>query len=199
MTERQQADFERYMYIVPNKIAKYTPEFIGNEDFEQDCYLHLAEYITTNVAFNQLEELHERGQRISSHIAWFVRHHAKKYDNKPLLTVFKTDDDPYKHMRDIEIHNALLMAISHLTEQQQKVLYYRFGFATGKGMTLEEVGNILCKCRARIRQIENKSIRILRNRTYLAGKHIHNAIPHESKTIKLENGEIYHFSNPIYY
>lgn len=49
-----------------------------------------------------------------------------------------------------------------LPERNIEILKLRFGFETGTCMTLEEVGKIFGVTRERIRQIESKSIRLLR-------------------------------------
>jgi RNA polymerase primary sigma factor len=49
-----------------------------------------------------------------------------------------------------------------LPERSEKILRMRFGFETGSVMTLEEVGQVFGITRERVRQIETKSIRILR-------------------------------------
>lgn len=185
MTERQQADFERYMHIVPHKIAKYTPEFIGNEDFEQDCYLHLAEYLTKSTVLNSIDEQYLRGQRIHRNLINFVRQHAKQWSNDPLLVLSKSDNiDPYHHVRQTEIHAAVNEAIQLLpTKSQQTVIQLRFGFVTGYPMTMDAAGSIIQRTKSRVQQIENKSIRILRNRNYKAGHRIQDTISIERKRI----------------
>lgn len=50
-----------------------------------------------------------------------------------------------------------------LSEKESKVLTLRFGIGKEKGLTLEEVGKEMGVTRERIRQIENKALRKLRN------------------------------------
>ena len=52
--------------------------------------------------------------------------------------------------------------LATLTEREQKVLRLRFGLDDGKARTLEEVGKEFQVTRERIRQIEAKAIRKLR-------------------------------------
>lgn len=56
------------------------------------------------------------------------------------------------------------MLESYLTDQEREVLYYRFGFNSGEGMTLEEVGQIYNLTRERIRQIESRALKKLSNK-----------------------------------
>lgn len=53
-----------------------------------------------------------------------------------------------------------------LTQREREVLDYRFGFNGGRAMTLEEVGAIYNLTRERIRQIESKALRKLKNPKY---------------------------------
>ena len=50
-----------------------------------------------------------------------------------------------------------------LTEREQRVLKLRFGLEDGRQRTLEEVGREFKVTRERIRQIEAKAIRKLKN------------------------------------
>lgn len=56
------------------------------------------------------------------------------------------------------------MLESYLTDREREVLYYRFGFNSGEGMTLEEVGQIYNLTRERIRQIESRALKKLSNK-----------------------------------
>ncbi|MBQ5608381.1 MAG: RNA polymerase sigma factor RpoD [Oscillospiraceae bacterium] len=58
---------------------------------------------------------------------------------------------------------ALKEILDTLTEREADVLRMRFGMYDGRTHTLEEVGQIFCVTRERIRQIENKAIRKLRH------------------------------------
>lgn len=63
---------------------------------------------------------------------------------------------------------------SSLTERERKVLYLRFGVIDNKTRTLEEVGKIFNITRERVRQIEAKALRKLRNNIYV--KEYHNTV-----------------------
>ena len=56
MTESQLKDFERYEYIVPLKIKKLAPELADNEDFVQEVYTQLIEYLSNNEGYANLTE-----------------------------------------------------------------------------------------------------------------------------------------------
>ena len=61
------------------------------------------------------------------------------------------------------LHEQLMEVLDTLTEREQKVLRLRFGLDDGRPRTLEEVGKEFNVTRERIRQIEAKALRKLRN------------------------------------
>ena len=61
------------------------------------------------------------------------------------------------------LHEQLMEVLDTLTEREQKVLRLRFGLDDGRPRTLEEVGRQFNVTRERIRQIEAKALRKLRN------------------------------------
>jgi len=54
-------------------------------------------------------------------------------------------------------------AMGVLDEREREILKLRYGFTDGKEYTLEEVGRLFSITRERVRQIEAKAIRRLRN------------------------------------
>ena len=70
---------------------------------------------------------------------------------------------PVNFSMDLLLHDQLMDVIKLLTEREQKVILLRFGLEDGKPRTLEEVGKVFGITRERIRQIEAKSLRKLRN------------------------------------
>ena len=59
--------------------------------------------------------------------------------------------------------SELMEVLDTLTDREQKVLRLRFGLDDGRPRTLEEVGKEFNVTRERIRQIEAKALRKLRN------------------------------------
>ena len=70
---------------------------------------------------------------------------------------------PVNFAMDVLLHDQLIEVIKSLTEREQKVILLRFGLEDGKPRTLEEVGKVFVITRERIRQIEAKALRKLRN------------------------------------
>ena len=61
------------------------------------------------------------------------------------------------------LHEQLLAVIDTLTPREQQVIRERYGLIDGKSKTLEEVGREFSVTRERIRQIEAKALRKLKN------------------------------------
>ena len=79
-------------------------------------------------------------------------------------------EDKFAMSPDQYANNELLkdeidLVLHTLTEREEKVLRLRFGLEDGKTRTLEEVGKQFDVTRERIRQIEAKALRKLKNPT----------------------------------
>jgi len=72
-------------------------------------------------------------------------------------------EDPSTRAQLIMLRNQLKTVINSLTPREQKVILLRYGIDDGKPRTLEEVGKEFQVTRERIRQIEAKALRKLRN------------------------------------
>ncbi len=89
------------------------------------------------------------GEEEDSHLADFIE------DNK---TVAPSDVAAQTMLRE-----QLIAALHKLTPREEKVIRLRYGLDDGKQRTLEEVGKEFNVTRERIRQIEAKALRKLRN------------------------------------
>lgn len=88
------------------------------------------------------------GEEDDSHLGDFIRDdHVKVPDEAAAYSILR---------------EQLLDVLSTLTEREQKVLRLRFGLDDGQSRTLEEVGREFNVTRERIRQIEAKALRKLR-------------------------------------
>lgn len=74
-------------------------------------------------------------------------------------TTTQPEDETYKK----GLKSQLLLIIASLTPREQKVIRLRYGLDDGRPRTLEEVGRLFEVTRERIRQIEAKALRKLRN------------------------------------
>ncbi|HSA06882.1 MAG TPA: sigma-70 family RNA polymerase sigma factor [Candidatus Gastranaerophilales bacterium] len=69
------------------------------------------------------------------------------------------------HVRAVDnlLHENILEAMSILTVREQEILRERFGLNSGRGKTLEQLGNLFGFSKERIRQIEENALNKLRN------------------------------------
>ena len=74
-------------------------------------------------------------------------------------TIMLPEDETYKK----GLKTQLLSIIASLTPREQKVIRLRYGLDDGRPRTLEEVGHLFEVTRERLRQIEAKALRKLRN------------------------------------
>jgi RNA polymerase primary sigma factor len=70
---------------------------------------------------------------------------------------------PEQQALDATLHSEVRKALAILTPRQEQVLRMRFGIGQKRDYTLEELGEMFAVTRERIRQIEQKSLQILRN------------------------------------
>ena len=75
------------------------------------------------------------------------------------------ESDPTDDIHKKELHEALEMVLSTLTDRERQILEMRFGLMDGNDHTLEDVGKSLHITRERVRQIEAKALRKLRHPT----------------------------------
>ena len=71
--------------------------------------------------------------------------------------------DPYEYTAKMKLKEELNEVLATLTEREERVIRLRFGLIDGRQRTLEEVGKEFNVTRERIRQIEAKALKKLRN------------------------------------
>ncbi len=76
-----------------------------------------------------------------------------------------TDEEPLDKVEQRIHQEQLGRWLSHLSEQEQHVLRLRFGLEGNERHTLAEIGRLLEVSRERVRQVELKALRKLRNLT----------------------------------
>ena len=74
-------------------------------------------------------------------------------------------DEPLDIVEQRIHHEQLGRWLSHLSEQEQNVLRLRFGLEGNERHTLAEIGRMMEVSRERVRQVELKALRKLRNLT----------------------------------
>lgn len=79
---------------------------------------------------------------------------------------FIADEDaisPYQNAENAMLKDALLQVLGTIDDREAQVIKMRFGLDGKSPMTLEEVGKVFDLTKERIRQIEDKALRKLRN------------------------------------
>ena len=169
MTDKQLEIFETHKHIISEKIAELAPEFIGDEDFYQDAYVILIEYIIKKS--DMFENIRP------CNVALYIRHTLTTFINKRCksLKIEKAYICSYNEVASVEDPNnsfsavdtaianyCIAQAMSSLTPREQLVIAMRFGFLNRR-LSLDETGDVLGLTRERIRQIECKALRKLRH------------------------------------
>lgn len=92
-------------------------------------------------------------------------------DGESVLGDFIADEgttDQEKVVERMDMKNELQYCMdSCLTGREKQVIRMRFGMDNDRPMTLEEIGNVLLVTRERVRQIESKALKKLRNPKYV--------------------------------
>ncbi|MGL5755344.1 MAG: sigma-70 family RNA polymerase sigma factor [Paraclostridium sp.] len=73
------------------------------------------------------------------------------------------ESDGFHCVAEDELEDAIKIALSELSDRENKVIKYRFGIGLEDDLTLEQVGKKFDVTRERIRQIEAKALRKLRH------------------------------------
>ena len=67
-----------------------------------------------------------------------------------------------KALDEAELKDDVSSLVCTLSPREQDVIRMRFGLDSGKPKTLEEIGNVFCVTRERVRQIEARALHKLR-------------------------------------
>ena len=74
-----------------------------------------------------------------------------------------TEESPLEEVYHEEVNRTILEVLATLEEREKEIIIMRFGIGDNKPKTLEEIGKHFNLTRERIRQIEEKALRKLRN------------------------------------
>jgi RNA polymerase sigma factor (RpoD-like family) len=116
-----------------------------------------AEMDITPHALHQLLQL--RKQSLS------LNHRVGKGEDTELLELLEDSNLqlPEEQMNEAMMHQEIVSVLSDvLSEREKEVIILRYGLASSKPHTLEEVGGIFNLSRERVRQIQTKAMRKLR-------------------------------------
>jgi len=111
------------------------------------------------------DEISERLERSLSKVDQVLQFHMRElslddklgqHRDKPIadFLVDAQSTSPEDDLIQRESGSLIAEALTHLSEQERKVIACRFGIAAGAPLTLKEIGEIMCISRERVRQIE---------------------------------------------
>lgn len=83
------------------------------------------------------------------------------------LLIDEAAEDPQDVAEREEIRRVVDEMLKSLGEREQRILRMKFGFETGKQLSMEEIGKEFNLSRERVRQLEVKAMRALRHPTRL--------------------------------
>ncbi len=146
-----------HMVETINRLAK-TTKMLQQEFGREPTTAELAERM--EVAEEKIEEI----RRISQDTTSIDAPLGDEGDGTIMDTlsdpsIIQPEDNTFKE----GLKSQLMLIIASLTPREQKVIRLRYGLDDGRPRTLEEVGRIFEVTRERIRQIEAKALRKLRN------------------------------------
>lgn len=162
--------FEEEMLMTVNRqpTDEEIKEFLGINDNRLN---KLKEYINYHIQEGSDSLNKDDDELIINELLYDER--MQEIDSKPILNGVYIDEEEPKFQEEpinieVAINKKLVKesieeALDKLTEREKKVLELRFGLKDGEARNLEEVRKIFNVTRERIRQIESKALRKLRN------------------------------------
>jgi RNA polymerase primary sigma factor len=142
---------------IVNKVRKHTRQFIQERGREPSVE-ELAPLVGLTV--DRIEEV----TRLTQEPISFELTVGNKEDSS--LESFIEDDDavsPEEAVVDSLLREQITSVMSVLTEKEAQVIKLRFGLDDGIPRSLEEIGRIMSVTRERVRQVEEKALKKLRN------------------------------------
>jgi RNA polymerase sigma factor (sigma-70 family) len=111
------------------------------------------------VDLNQLETMSQTFRFVSTDAA------AGEDDDRPMENLLPTDPDDQPEGRVIQssLRTHLERALQQIPERERLILRQRFGLEDDAAQTLDEIGTQLGVSRERIRQLENRALKQLRD------------------------------------
>jgi RNA polymerase primary sigma factor len=139
------------------------------------------------------DEISERLERSLSKVDQVLQFHMRelsldeklgKNRDKPIsdFLVDLQSTNPEDDLIQRESGNLVAEAMRHLSEQERKVIAFRFGIAVGPALTLKEIGEMMCISRERVRQIECQAKSRLRK--LFARRRLATAPPREGRPFR---------------
>ena len=157
--------FDKYNYIVTDRISKICPEYLNDSDFIQDIYVEVIDYIKNNEAYNNVSD-HMKVGYIHSKTTHIIESLLKNRNKENICNDYDNvliDIDFENRITDGLSKEIIFNILKTLTPREERVLKLHFGLEDNNPMTLTEIGNKLNISKSRVRQIEAKALGKLRH------------------------------------
>ena len=139
---------------------------IDDDDLKQELYMEYLYAIHKNKSSNTPLTIRIANALRNEYI-YYCRNklrHDELYTELPLDCIDdEPSHDPYFYAMHNEVHDKIEQLFGTLMPRQAGIIKFRYGFIDGHEHTLEETGLMYDITRERVRQIEAKGLRILRN------------------------------------
>jgi len=148
-----------HMVETINKMKKVEKQLSQSLNREPTS-VEIAEKMGEGITAEKVDEI----KKISTDLLSLDANYGEDDDTD--LSNFVADKEiisPEQYASEQQLKEDIRILLSTLTEKEAEILKLRFGLEDGRPRTLEEVGNMFGITRERIRQIEAKALRKLKN------------------------------------
>lgn len=159
MNESQLKDFERYAYLVPMQIKRLTPELADNEDFVQEMYAQLIEYISCNEVYVNLSKGYLKGMHVHKAVVLAISKEKKRLQSEIFSRL-----DCVSVVYDLEsflLADAVENVLKTVSDMERDFLVKRYFHC----MTYSEISKEYGMSKDSVRRLENKILKSLRQRS----------------------------------
>ena len=140
-----------------NRLARIRNEYVKTHNGEDPTSEDLAKIMGVSV-----EKIEEMNKFSTEPVSIYTK--IGEDADSELIDFLPANETAEQQAFSNELREDLIKAMDCLNERERNVLLLRYGFVDGRFHTLEEVGKVYNVTRERIRQIEAKGLRKLRQK-----------------------------------
>lgn len=146
MTDEQLKLFDRYQYIVPNKIAELAPKNLEDEDLHQEVYVDLVNFLCGETFSRRVGTSWEKWaifNCVERSITRYLKNREKE-TKVNIARVYYKEDPVFDIVARLCLKDTLEEAMCYsLTKSERDVLSLLFGIRNETAHTMDEVCEIL--------------------------------------------------------